>query len=147
MNGTVNEAANTDTISMTGCRPNANGEILRGATSHDSECLREVVMSTCLNQMLERLRAEYLEMPGLRLTPKQVQRLCGVEGTICQMVLDALVDEQFLRVNRDGTYGRLAEGHHPRPTEASLSARGLRCQRSLENAEIWTESIEGEWSP
>ena len=30
--------------------------------------------------VLTRLRAEYLEMPGMRLTAQQVQRLCGVEG-------------------------------------------------------------------
>ena len=38
-------------------------------------------------RLLERVRAEYLEMPGLRLTLKQVQRLCGIERTVCQMVL------------------------------------------------------------
>jgi hypothetical protein len=30
-------------------------------------------------QVLERIRAEYLEMPGLCLKADQVQRLCGVE--------------------------------------------------------------------
>ena len=29
--------------------------------------------------MLNRVRAEYLEMPGLRLTPQQTGLLCGVE--------------------------------------------------------------------
>ena len=43
-------------------------------------------------RLLERIRAEYLEMPGLCLTSEQVQRLCGVERTICQLVLDSLVD-------------------------------------------------------
>ena len=43
-------------------------------------------------RLLERIRAEYLEMPGLCLTPEQIQRLCGVERTICQLVLDSLVD-------------------------------------------------------
>jgi len=32
-----------------------------------------------VQDVLTRLRAEFLEMPGLRLTPEQVQRLCGVE--------------------------------------------------------------------
>ncbi len=49
-------------------------------------------------------------MPGLRLTVKQVQRLCGVDGKICQKVLDALVAGRFLRANADGTYARLTEG-------------------------------------
>jgi hypothetical protein len=29
--------------------------------------------------ILRRLRGEFLDMPGLRLTPEQVQRLCGIE--------------------------------------------------------------------
>ena len=49
-----------------------------------------------IEDVLNRLRAEFLEMPGLRLKFDQVQRLCGVERTICQMVLDLLVDEEFI---------------------------------------------------
>ena len=67
-----------------------------------------------------RLRAEFLEMPGLRLKPDQVQRLCGVERTMCQMVLDVLVDEEFLGVTLDGQYARLTTGHHPHPAKADL---------------------------
>ena len=44
------------------------------------------------NALLQRIRAEFLEMPGMRLKPGQVQRLCGIEGAACQMVLDLLVD-------------------------------------------------------
>jgi hypothetical protein len=56
--------------------------------------------------LLKRLRAEFLEMPGLRLEPEQVQRLCGIERVLCQMVLDALVDEKFLCVKpEDNTHG------------------------------------------
>jgi hypothetical protein len=63
--------------------------------------------------LLNRLRAEVLEMPGLRLKSEQVQRLCGIERTICQTVLDSLVDEQFLCVKADGQYARRTDGHHP----------------------------------
>jgi len=45
-----------------------------------------------MKRTIERLRAEFLEMPGLRLNVKQVQRLCGVDAELCQDVLDALVD-------------------------------------------------------
>jgi hypothetical protein len=54
------------------------------------------------NTMLQRIRAEYLEMPGLRLTLEQAQRLCGIERALCTTVLDALVDERFLYVKSDG---------------------------------------------
>ena len=56
--------------------------------------------------MIERIRGEFLEMPGLRLTAAQVRRLCGVDPTTCQVVLDALVDINFLQVRADGTYAR-----------------------------------------
>jgi response regulator of citrate/malate metabolism len=70
-----------------------------------------------MQAILERLRAEFLEMPGLRLTADQVHRLCGVERMTCRAVLDALVDEKFLCAKADGTYARLTEGDawHHRP--------------------------------
>lgn len=67
-----------------------------------------------MQRTIERLRGEYLEMPGLRLTAAQVQRLCGVERSLCAAVLDALVGEKFLCVKEDGTYARLTVGKLPR---------------------------------
>jgi hypothetical protein len=62
-------------------------------------------MSTCGHeQILERLRAEYSEMPDMRLKLEQVQRLCGIEQPLCKVVLDALVEAKFLRVGSDGAY-------------------------------------------
>ncbi len=75
-----------------------------------------------MTRTIERLRAEFLEMPGLRLNVTQIQRLCGVDETLCQKVLDALVDVKFLRVNHDGTYARLTDGLYPSPTRANLKA-------------------------
>lgn len=80
-------------------------------------------MNTFLDQrVLERLRAEYLEMPGMKLRIEQVQRLCGIEQTMCELVLDALVKAGFLCLNSDGTYVRLTEGGEslPRPAKAAL---------------------------
>jgi hypothetical protein len=57
-----------------------------------------------MHRTLERVRAEFTEMPGLRLTTAQVVRLCSVERTVCQAVLDALVAAKFLRVAADGRY-------------------------------------------
>jgi hypothetical protein len=65
-----------------------------------------------VDAVAERIRAEYLEMPGLRLTPAQVQRLCGVDGTVCKLVLDTLVDARFLCMKPDGHFARLTEGVH-----------------------------------
>ena len=61
---------------------------------------------TTRNALSERIRAEYLEMPGMILTTDQVSRLCGLERSACQTVLDALVDAQFLILKSNGTYVR-----------------------------------------
>ncbi len=78
-----------------------------------------------MQRTLERLRAEYLEMPGLRLTAAQVQRLCGVERNLCAAVLEALVGEKFLCVKEDGTYARLTVGKIARfrPAKADVVFR------------------------
>jgi len=56
--------------------------------------------------ILQRIKSEYVEMPGLTLRPEQVQRLCGVDGAACQTVLEALVESGFLSKRSDGAYGR-----------------------------------------
>jgi hypothetical protein len=61
---------------------------------------------TTRNAVSERIRAEYLEMPGMNLTADQVARLCGMERAACQTVLTALVDARFLALTPDGTYVR-----------------------------------------
>ena len=55
---------------------------------------------------LQRIRAEFLEMPGMRLTPNQVQRLAGVSGLVCDRVLDELVVTGLLARGASGTYKR-----------------------------------------
>jgi DNA-binding GntR family transcriptional regulator len=80
------------------------------------------------NALLSRIRSEYLEMPGMRLTLEQAQRLCGVERTLCKSALDALVESKFLSVRRDGTYARLLDGEVARRhvATADLGARRPR---------------------
>ena len=77
-----------------------------------------------------RLRAEYLEMPGLRLTSEQVQRLCGIERVLCRSVLDSLVDAKFLSLSSDGLYALVTDGliAHPRALKADirLERRGVK---------------------
>jgi hypothetical protein len=86
-----------------------------------------------IEDVLGGLRAEFLEMPGLRLNPEQVQRLCHVERTICQMMLDVLVDEKFLCVRLDGQYARIATGHDSHPAKADLRTDNP-AKRALETA-------------
>ena len=55
---------------------------------------------------LNRIRAEYREMPGMRLSLEQVARLCGIGQDLCRAPLDALVREGFLSITRGGMYIR-----------------------------------------
>jgi hypothetical protein len=60
-------------------------------------------------QAFARIRGEFLEMPGMRLTIAQVQRLSGEQNAICQGVLEDLVRAGFLGLSADGTYRRLSD--------------------------------------
>lgn len=82
--------------------------------------LQQKVAMRTIQDVIERVRAEYLEMPGLRLRAEQVQRLCGIERSMCQTALDALVNAKFLAVNPDGHYARSTAGYHPLPAKADL---------------------------
>ena len=53
-------------------------------------------------QLVERVRSEFLEMPGLRLTPAQAARLWGLDTTVCQHVIQALVASAFLQWTSSG---------------------------------------------
>ena len=54
--------------------------------------------------VVQRVRGEYLEMPGLSLTPDQARRLWRMNARDCERVLGALVDERFLARTRDGAF-------------------------------------------
>ena len=61
-------------------------------------------------QIVRRIRGEYLEMPGLRLTRPQAQRLWGLDAQTCVQLLDWLTEDRFLLRRDDGTYARLTDG-------------------------------------
>jgi hypothetical protein len=59
---------------------------------------------------LHRVYSEFMEMPGLRLTPRQAQRLWGLDERICSQLLSQLVDAKFLTVGPQGMYARRGDG-------------------------------------
>jgi hypothetical protein len=65
-----------------------------------------------IDDVLQRIQGEYLEMPGLRLTAAQAQRLWGLERDVCDALLGALVDAKFLTRTRDGAFVRV-DGAQP----------------------------------
>ena len=52
------------------------------------------------------IRAEYWEMPGLKLTLPQAQRLWGLDPESCDTVLTDLVMTGFLARTLDGAFVR-----------------------------------------
>jgi DNA-binding IclR family transcriptional regulator len=75
-----------------------------------------------IEELLQRMCAEYLEMPGLSLTRRQAQRLLGLDEQTCVRLLDALLETRFLRQRPDGTYVRVSEGSTARPRFQMLKA-------------------------
>jgi len=64
-----------------------------------------VAARLCLNgssALLRRIRAEYLEMPGLRLTASQAQCLFGLDSETWDAALAALLDAKFLSRTHNG---------------------------------------------
>ena len=60
--------------------------------------------------VLLRARGAYLEMPGLRLTPAQAQRLWGLDALAARSVIQVLVEAKFLRQTPDGAFVRADSG-------------------------------------
>jgi hypothetical protein len=83
-------------------------------------------MKTAVAPLIQRIRAEYVEMPGLSLRAEQVQRLCGVSRDVCDSILDALVQSGFLSRRSDGAYrrDRNPDISRARPAKAGLESVG-----------------------
>jgi hypothetical protein len=58
------------------------------------------------DRLLDRVRGEYREMPGLRLTLPQAQRLFGLEAVTCGLVFEMLTREKFLCRGHDGRFAQ-----------------------------------------
>jgi hypothetical protein len=59
-----------------------------------------------LEGIVSRIREEFREMPGLRLTPAQATRLWGLEDKTCAAVIDRLVASAYLRWTDTGAVTR-----------------------------------------
>jgi hypothetical protein len=55
---------------------------------------------------LLRVRAEFLEMPGLQLTEAQAARLWSCDSATCSAVLSSLVESRFLVRTRNASFAR-----------------------------------------
>ena len=57
-------------------------------------------------RLVDRVRAEFTEMPGLSLTLPQARRLFGLPQDACARILASLAREGLLRYRADGCYAR-----------------------------------------
>ena len=61
--------------------------------------------------IVDRVRGEFLEMPGLELTEAQASKLWSLDYDECRYVLDVLVAAGFLRWTTRRTVIRTASDH------------------------------------
>jgi hypothetical protein len=59
---------------------------------------------TSFDSLVARVRGEYCEMPGLRLTVSQACRLWHVDVPACEMLFEQLVREGFLYRTEKSAY-------------------------------------------
>jgi hypothetical protein len=92
-------------------RTAANNGSLSVADGHDSlqehrGALTKPAQDQPLECVLRRIRGEYIEMPGLRLTTAQAQRLWGPDRAACDALMGALIDATFLVRTPGGAFVR-----------------------------------------
>ena len=76
-------------------------------------------MTPIANDLLNRAKQEYVEMPGLVLTIRQASRLWNLDMALCEALLSTLVHEEFLSQTHGGGYLRLDSGNsRARATES-----------------------------
>lgn len=85
--------------------------------------MKTTVTPRLTEDLFRRIRGEYLEMPGLRVTFAQAQRLWDLDPAVCRLALESLVAEGFLRRADGDRYVRLSDG-------GSGDARRLRMAKA-----------------
>jgi len=76
-----------------------------------------------VDEALRRIKSEFIEMPGLRLTKAQAQRLWGFDAEFCDAVLNALVEAKFLSRTDGGAFTRADHGAPRRMLRSGANAR------------------------
>jgi hypothetical protein len=69
-----------------------------------------MIAFTFNDDVIRRIWGEYTEMPGLRVTPQQAQRLWGLDAQTCLTALEFLVETGFLCKLPGSQYARLTDG-------------------------------------
>ncbi len=72
--------------------------------AHLESAIRSPTPNVALADVLARIRAEYVEMPGLKLTAPQAGRLWALDSVTCDAALGALVNAKFLSRTPEGLF-------------------------------------------
>jgi hypothetical protein len=64
-----------------------------------------------INEIMVRMQIEWVEMPQLRLTRRQAERLWTLPGDVCEAAFGTLVRSGFLVQGPDGAYVRRPFAH------------------------------------
>ena len=83
--------------------------------------------SRVTDAIFRRIRGEYTEMPGLRVTQPQAQRLWGLDEAMCGLALESLIESGFLRRTDAGQYVRLTDGP-PTPSRLRMAKASIGVQ-------------------
>jgi hypothetical protein len=67
------------------------------------------MVSESLERLAQAVRGEFRDMPGLRLTRAQLQRLYSMDGPTCDALLVRLVNEHFLSLTESNRFCRADE--------------------------------------
>lgn len=63
------------------------------------------------DDLLRRVRGEFREMPGMRLTVDQAMRFWMIDRTTCTSIFDSLVAARFLELDATGRYRKTDCGY------------------------------------
>ena len=80
----------------------------------------ETFTTVSTDDVLRRVKGEFMEMPGLRLTEPQARRLWGLDAASCGALLETLVEAKFLFRTRDGAFMRV---EYVAPGRATIRSR------------------------
>ncbi|MGH9254104.1 MAG: hypothetical protein ACRD3C_05990 [Vicinamibacterales bacterium] len=81
-----------------------------------------------LDRLTDRIRAEFGELPGLKVTFAQACRLWHADETKCLAALEALVEEGFLRRSASGAFIALPKpGGKMMKAAAADTSSAVRC--------------------
>lgn len=124
---------------MSGCGsdlPFAGARAARARVLHPVACTSNLQTMMAMKDAapseqdwIQIIRGEFLEIPGLRLTSDQVQKLWGLHRDACAAVLESLLHQRFLELTADGHYVRArrsAGPTSPKPAARHGNAVGAR---------------------